>query len=51
MGLVAALVVVIGAPIVTWTLNNDVAVKTPLGANVGAFKWSAQLPRRVRKIP
>jgi membrane-associated phospholipid phosphatase len=34
LGLVAALVVVIGAPIVTWTLNNDVAVKTPLGANV-----------------
>jgi tRNA A-37 threonylcarbamoyl transferase component Bud32 len=34
LGLVAALVVVIGAPIATWTLNNDVAVKTPLGANV-----------------
>jgi tRNA A-37 threonylcarbamoyl transferase component Bud32 len=34
LGLVAALVVVIGAPILTWTLNNDVAVKTPLGANV-----------------
>jgi hypothetical protein len=36
LGLVAALVVVIGAPILTWTLNNDVAVKTPLGVdNVG----------------
>jgi tRNA A-37 threonylcarbamoyl transferase component Bud32 len=34
LGLVAALVVVIGAPILTWTLNNDVAVKTALGANV-----------------
>jgi tRNA A-37 threonylcarbamoyl transferase component Bud32 len=34
LGLVAALVVAIGAPILTWTLNNDVAVKTPLGANV-----------------
>jgi tRNA A-37 threonylcarbamoyl transferase component Bud32 len=34
LGLVAALVVVVGAPILTWTLNNDVAVKTPLGANV-----------------
>jgi tRNA A-37 threonylcarbamoyl transferase component Bud32 len=34
LGLVGTLVVVIGAPIVTWTLNNDVAVKTPLGANV-----------------
>jgi tRNA A-37 threonylcarbamoyl transferase component Bud32 len=34
LGLVAALVVVIGAPILTWTLNNDMAVKTPLGANV-----------------
>ena len=31
LGLVAALVVAIGAPILTWTLNNDVAVKTPLG--------------------
>jgi hypothetical protein len=31
LGLVAALVVAIGAPIGTWTLNNDVAVKTPLG--------------------
>jgi tRNA A-37 threonylcarbamoyl transferase component Bud32 len=31
LGLVAALVVIIGAPILTWTLNNDVAVKTPLG--------------------
>jgi tRNA A-37 threonylcarbamoyl transferase component Bud32/membrane-associated phospholipid phosphatase len=31
LGLVAALVVVIGTPILTWTLNNDVAVKTPLG--------------------
>jgi hypothetical protein len=31
---VAALVVAIGAPILTWTLNNDVAVKTPLGANI-----------------
>jgi tRNA A-37 threonylcarbamoyl transferase component Bud32 len=30
MGLVAALVVVVGVPIITWTLNNDVAVKTPL---------------------
>jgi tRNA A-37 threonylcarbamoyl transferase component Bud32 len=30
MALVVALVVVIGAPVVTWTLNNDVAVKTPL---------------------
>jgi tRNA A-37 threonylcarbamoyl transferase component Bud32 len=29
-GLVVALVVVIGVPVVTWTLNNDVAVKTPL---------------------
>ena len=35
MGLVAALVVVIGAPIGTWTLNNDVAVKTPLGTPFG----------------
>jgi tRNA A-37 threonylcarbamoyl transferase component Bud32 len=34
LGLVVALVVAIGAPILTWTLNNDVAVKTPLGANV-----------------
>jgi hypothetical protein len=34
LGLVAALVVAIGVPILTWTLNNDVAVKTPLGANV-----------------
>jgi tRNA A-37 threonylcarbamoyl transferase component Bud32 len=34
LGLVAALVVAIGGPILTWTLNNDVAVKTPLGANV-----------------
>jgi hypothetical protein len=34
LGLVAALVVAVGAPILTWTLNNDVAVKTPLGANV-----------------
>jgi tRNA A-37 threonylcarbamoyl transferase component Bud32 len=34
LGLVMALVLVIGVPIVTWTLNNDVAVKTPLGANV-----------------
>jgi membrane-associated phospholipid phosphatase len=31
LGLVAALAVVTGAPIVAWTLNNDVAVKTPLG--------------------
>jgi hypothetical protein len=30
LGLVMALTVVIGTPIVTWTLNNDVAVKTPL---------------------
>jgi tRNA A-37 threonylcarbamoyl transferase component Bud32/membrane-associated phospholipid phosphatase len=30
MGLVAALVVVVGVPVVAWTLNNDVAVKTPL---------------------
>jgi tRNA A-37 threonylcarbamoyl transferase component Bud32 len=34
LALVAALVVAIGVPILTWTLNNDVAVKTPLGANV-----------------
>ena len=34
MALVAALLVIVGAPILTWTLNNDVAVKTPLGANV-----------------
>jgi tRNA A-37 threonylcarbamoyl transferase component Bud32 len=34
LGLVAALVVALGGPILTWTLNNDVAVKTPLGANV-----------------
>ncbi len=33
MGLVVALVVVVGVPIVTWTLNNDVAVKTPLGVD------------------
>jgi tRNA A-37 threonylcarbamoyl transferase component Bud32 len=33
LGLVAALVVGIGGPILTWTLNNDVAVKTPLGVN------------------
>jgi hypothetical protein len=26
--------VVIGAPILTWTLNNDVAVKTSLGADI-----------------
>jgi hypothetical protein len=26
--------VAVGVPVVTWTLNNDVAVKTPLGANV-----------------
>src|SRR4029453_7598110 len=38
LGLVAALVVVIGAPILTWTLNNDVAVKPPLGANVVGVK-------------
>jgi hypothetical protein len=31
LGLVAALVVAIGAPILTWTLSNDVAVKIPLG--------------------
>jgi tRNA A-37 threonylcarbamoyl transferase component Bud32 len=31
LGLVAALVVAVGVPILTWTLNNDVAVKTPLG--------------------
>jgi tRNA A-37 threonylcarbamoyl transferase component Bud32/membrane-associated phospholipid phosphatase len=31
LGLVMALVTVIGVPVVTWTLNNDVAVKTPLG--------------------
>jgi hypothetical protein len=30
LGLVAALVVAVGVPILTWTLNNDVAVKTPL---------------------
>jgi tRNA A-37 threonylcarbamoyl transferase component Bud32 len=34
-GLVVALVVVVGVPIVTWTLNNDVAVKTPLGTPLG----------------
>jgi tRNA A-37 threonylcarbamoyl transferase component Bud32/membrane-associated phospholipid phosphatase len=34
LGLVAALVVAIGAPILTWTVNNDVAVKTPLGVDV-----------------
>jgi hypothetical protein len=32
---VVALVVVVGVPIVTWTLNNDVAVKTPLGTPLG----------------
>jgi tRNA A-37 threonylcarbamoyl transferase component Bud32 len=35
LALVVALVVVIGGPIVTWTLNNDVAVKTPLGTPLG----------------
>jgi hypothetical protein len=34
MGLVVALVVVVGVPIVAWTLNNDVAVRTPLGVNL-----------------
>ena len=33
MGLVGVLVVAVGGPILTWTLNNDVAVKTPLGVN------------------
>jgi tRNA A-37 threonylcarbamoyl transferase component Bud32/membrane-associated phospholipid phosphatase len=33
LGLVVALVVGIGVPIGAWTLNNDVAVKTPLGVN------------------
>jgi tRNA A-37 threonylcarbamoyl transferase component Bud32 len=32
LGLVVALVVAVGAPIGAWTLNNDVAVKTPLGS-------------------
>ena len=38
LGLVAALVVAVGVPILTWTLNNDVAVKTPLGANVAGVE-------------
>jgi tRNA A-37 threonylcarbamoyl transferase component Bud32 len=34
LALVAALVVAIGVPVGAWAVNNDVAVKTPLGANV-----------------
>jgi tRNA A-37 threonylcarbamoyl transferase component Bud32 len=38
LGLVVTLVMVIGVPILSWTLNNDVAVKTPLGIDVVGVK-------------